>query len=125
MAAQRGRRSQLPSSAWDRRRPARGPMRHRLRRPCQEHLACNGRGAIAGNRVRGVVAGDLAGEGHAIGSHGLAVMGCHVRGVALRLVAAGSAPASSLRREVRPPATLPATLPARPASFLSEVSCAW
>ena len=59
-------------------------------------------------------------EGHAIGSHGVALMGCHVRGVALRLVPAGSAPASSLRREVRPPATLPATLPARPASFLSE-----
>ena len=58
MAAQRGRRSQLPSSAWDRRRPARGPMSLRLRRPCQEHLACNGRGAIAGTRVRGVVAGD-------------------------------------------------------------------
>eukprot|EP00964_Phaeocystis_antarctica_P140560 scaffold105430_cov57-Phaeocystis_antarctica.AAC.2 len=38
----------------------------------------------------------------------------------LRFVAAGSAPVSSLRREVRPPATLPATLPARPASFLSD-----
>ena len=97
-------------------------MSLRLRRPCREHLAVQRARCNRGTESEGLSRATMSGEGHADGCHGVALMGCHVCGVALRLVAAGSA--SSLRRG-KAAATLPATLPARPASFLSEVSCAW